>query len=116
MTDEQVRRTEICDHIAQVKAWLDENVRMLPTPLAVTLSAFAVDWNTLAGSFTPRARRRGAGRSVPVRHGDHRLAAIPHADVPLAARGAGELPAYEFTPDSRRHSMHAWSTTPSSRR
>lgn len=42
---------EIQAHLAEVAAWLDENVRVLPTPREVTLSAFEIDWNTLAGSF-----------------------------------------------------------------
>ena len=42
---------ERIEHIAQVKAWLDENVIEYPTPAKVTLSDFQVDWLNITGSF-----------------------------------------------------------------
>ncbi len=42
---------ETRQHIERVREWLDENVRVYPTPREATLSAFEFDWNSLAGSF-----------------------------------------------------------------
>lgn len=44
-------RPEIAEHLAQVSAWLDENVVSYPTPAAVTLSDIEMNWTDLSGSF-----------------------------------------------------------------
>ncbi|ABM39949.1 hypothetical protein [Polaromonas naphthalenivorans] len=44
-------RPEIAEHLAQVSAWLDENVVSYPTPAAITLSDIQMNWTDLSGSF-----------------------------------------------------------------
>lgn len=44
-------RPEIAEHLAQVSAWLDENVIRYPLPLAVTLGDMQMNWEGLSGSF-----------------------------------------------------------------
>ena len=51
MIDEPALPDEIREHIERVEAWLEENVRVYPTPREVTLSGFDIDWITLDGSF-----------------------------------------------------------------
>lgn len=38
-------------HLKQVSRWLDENVASYPTPRAITLSDFEVDWEQMSGRF-----------------------------------------------------------------
>lgn len=38
-------------HIEEVSRWLDENVCSYPTPRAVTLSDFEIDWEQMSGRF-----------------------------------------------------------------
>ena len=38
-------------HIEEVSRWVDENVVSYPTPRAVTLSEFEVDWEQMSGRF-----------------------------------------------------------------
>lgn len=38
-------------HLEEVRTWLDENVRLYPTPKQLTLHSFIVDLKTLSGSF-----------------------------------------------------------------
>lgn len=45
MTPEQI------EHMAEAKAWLDENVIKYPTPEKVTLSDFQLDWLKVTGTF-----------------------------------------------------------------
>jgi hypothetical protein len=45
-------RPEIAEHLAQVSAWLDENVVSYPTPAAVTLTDIQMNWTELSGSST----------------------------------------------------------------
>lgn len=42
---------EQIEHMAEVEAWLDENVIQYPTPAKVTLSDFQLDWQSVCGSF-----------------------------------------------------------------
>lgn len=46
-----VLMTGITEHVKQVSRWLDENVMSYPTPRAVTLSDFEVDWGEMCGWF-----------------------------------------------------------------
>jgi hypothetical protein len=51
MTDERPLPDGIREHIELVRTWLDENVRVYPTPHEITLSEFQIDWDRLTGSF-----------------------------------------------------------------
>lgn len=39
------------EHLERVSRWLDKNVASYPTPRAVTLSDFEVDWEQMSGRF-----------------------------------------------------------------
>lgn len=41
----------IAKHIEEVSRWLGENVVSYPTPRAVTLSDFEIDWEQISGRF-----------------------------------------------------------------
>lgn len=43
--------TSVTEHIKEVSRWLDENVATYPTPRAIALSGFEVDWEQMAGCF-----------------------------------------------------------------
>lgn len=42
---------EQTDHMKEVARWLDGNVVVYPTPQAVKLSGFSVNWNEISGKF-----------------------------------------------------------------
>jgi hypothetical protein len=50
MTDARPLPDGIREHVELVRAWLDENVRVYPTPREIMLSEFHIDWDRLTGS------------------------------------------------------------------
>lgn len=93
---------EIQAHIAEVERWLDDNVRVVPAPRAVTLSDFEIDWSKLTGSFTLALD----GEPLPDRFRfDLEITGwlrwqMPMFHSPLGAPAS--YAAYEFTPETRR--------------
>lgn len=43
--------SNIAEHLKEVARWLDENVESYPTPKAITMSDFSVNWAEMSGSF-----------------------------------------------------------------
>ena len=88
-------------HMAQVEAWLDENVIQYPTPAKVTLSSFQLDWSNITGSFVLKFDEELVSDRFELSLGDNgRLKfSMPMFISPLGAPAS--YAAVEFTNDTR---------------
>jgi hypothetical protein len=89
------------EHMAQVEAWLNENVTQYLTPEKVTLSDFQLDWVKVTGSFVLEFDDATVGDRFKLSLGDNgRLKlSMPVFNSPLGAPAS--YAAVEFTDDTR---------------